>query len=106
MRRPDKFPQRNRQIIELRKRGVGPREIARRLKLTPQVVAGVLHRHDLTTEAKGRGVAPTPEYRAFAVRLLIIHGPAMACREIGVWASTLYRWKAICERDGLLERAA
>lgn len=38
--------ERNAEIIRRRKAGEGPREIARRLKLSPSVVAGVLGRAD------------------------------------------------------------
>lgn len=39
--------QRNRQIVEFRRRGIGPREIARRMSLTVGTVIGVLDRDGL-----------------------------------------------------------
>lgn len=59
----DKFETRNAEIMALRSLGIGPREIARRLKLTPNIVAGVLHRHGLCTEEKGRGFGMDTEIK-------------------------------------------
>ena len=43
------------EIIRLRKAGIGPRRIARKLRLTPNAVAGILSRAGLTE--------PSPAHR-------------------------------------------
>lgn len=52
---PQSYPERNSQIVGLRRAGVSPSEIHRRLNVSRNVVAGVLHRAGLCTEPKGRG---------------------------------------------------
>ena len=48
---------RNASIIALRKDGIGPREIARRMKVTPGLVAGVLDRAGLTVTGRTGGAS-------------------------------------------------
>ena len=47
----------NAAIIALRKDGIGPREIARRMKVTPGLVAGVLDRAGLTVTGRTGGAS-------------------------------------------------
>lgn len=63
----ESYPERNSQIIGLRRAGITPIEIHRRLKVSRGVVAGVLHRAGLTEEPKGRGFG-APESVKDAVR--------------------------------------
>ena len=62
---------RNDEIVRLRKEGVGPREIARQMGLSPNVVAGVLHRSGQTdrwsVSCRGNGLS-APELAAIRRR--------------------------------------
>lgn len=61
------YPERNSLIIGLRRAGVSPSEIHRRLRVSRNVVAGVLHRAGLCEEPKGRGFG-APDAAKDAVR--------------------------------------
>lgn len=90
---------RNEQIIALRRDGVAPREIARRLKLSPNIVAGVLHRAGATNSASVqnrrqgiRNSATTPEFRA-AVVAAAEHTPNyIVARNWGLHPTTVGAW--------------
>lgn len=91
--------ERNRSIIEMRRADIGPREIARRLNVSAQVVAGVLHRAKLTSRPLGRGHGASETYKAAAVAA-VKDAPSMsaAAREWGVHRSILWRWCDAAER--------
>ena len=96
--RPVLFPERNAKIIALRNEGVGPREIARRLGVTANVVAGVLHRAGLTDggscfAARRRGKGYTAAFRE-AVLAAAHHGTlAQAAVAWRVHPVTVWRWR-------------
>ena len=80
------------EIIRLRKAGIGPRRIARKLRLTPNAVAGILSRAGLTE--------PSPAHRDYSDRkrnqvlrdaetLGVVH----AADEHGVAESTVRLWR-------------
>lgn len=84
--------ERNARIIALRKAGVGPRQIARELGVTPQVVAGVLHRNGLTKEETGRGYGATAEFKALVCADAEQTSQGAAARKWGVDQSMISRW--------------
>jgi hypothetical protein len=84
---------RNANIIALRKAGVGPREIARRLNLTPSTVAGVLWRAGLTEVISGRGNGATEEFKKLAVAALADKSWMQVAREYGVSTAALSYWR-------------
>lgn len=84
---------RNEQIVALRKEGVGPREIARRLALTPQTVAGVLFRAGLTKPTKGRGNGAADEFKTGVVDISYATSVRRAARSCGVSPSTVMLWR-------------
>lgn len=87
---------RNEQIVALRQEGVGPREIARQLELSPNVVAGVLRRAGLAAQdpkAGGWGGGYSPEIKAMAIRFIDDIGITRSARHFGVSLPTLHRWR-------------
>ncbi len=83
------------QIIALRKEGVGTREIARRLAVSPGSVAGHLHRAgmtNLTAGAGGRGNGIDPETKRTAVELYWKSGGRAAAAFAGVTVSAAHLW--------------
>lgn len=54
---------RNAEIVRLRKRGLQYSDIAKRLRVSRSVVAGVLHRAGETTLPKGRGHGATEKFK-------------------------------------------
>lgn len=83
---------RNERIKELRSDGVGPREIARRLNLSPHVVAGVLRRAGMCVEKRGRGHGAPPEFRALVIADADRETQARAAAKWGVHPATVSRW--------------
>jgi transposase len=83
---------RNAEIIRLRQEGVGPREIARLLKVTPQTVAGVLFRGGLTKPTAGRGNGPTPEFVRLVLSELSRSSWRQTAAKFGVSTTTIGNW--------------
>lgn len=85
---------RNRRIMAMRVRGIGPREIARRLEVSPCVVAGVLHRCGLTKEPRGRGHGATEAFKA-AVLADLASGKSWdaVAASWGVSVASLSNWR-------------
>jgi DNA-binding CsgD family transcriptional regulator len=81
------------EIIRLRSEGVGPREIARRLGVNPNSVAGVLFRAGLTSERKGRGYGQlTAAQKAEALELRSFGVPLWeVAHKFGVSQMTIWR---------------
>lgn len=71
--------QRNRQIVALRRKGVGPREIARRMGLTPGIVVGVLDREGLCASS----VAAQRERRELVRALKLMRDSGMTFAALG-----------------------
>jgi transposase len=84
--------ERNKAICDLRRAGVGPREIARRLGLSPNVVAGALHRAGLATEPRGRGYGADRTYRLSVGRRALATSVRKAASEFGHSTSTVLLW--------------
>lgn len=82
---------RNAKIIALRQEGVGPREIARRLGISPNVVAGVLHRAGLSHAQRALYAYPE-EFRARAVAYAAHLTQEAAAAEFGVSQSVVSQW--------------
>lgn len=81
------------QIVALRKAGVGPREIARRLSVSPSVVAGHLFRAGLTKPTKGRGNGATTEWKRLAVAALEHSTWRQVCEDYQTDLHTLGIWR-------------
>lgn len=90
---------RNAEIIRLREAGVGPREIARRLGLSPSTVAGVFHRAGIREKGPhggGPGMSLPPAVREQAITSpLSSYGAAEA---LGIAASTVRRLRIQAQR--------
>lgn len=86
---------RNDKICALRSIGVGPREIARRLDVSPSVVAGVLFRAGLTSAetGSGRGNGATLEYKKLVVAELGGGTWRGVAAKHGINISTLGKWR-------------
>lgn len=84
---------RNARIIEARRTGLGPREIARQLDLSPNIVAGVLHRAGLARELRGRGYGLSDEQRGDVLHDAAAMGVTAAAREHLLTPSTIYKWR-------------
>lgn len=88
--------ERNDRIIALRHQGVGPREIARRVEVSPSAVAGVLRRAGLTRPelgTGGRGHGYGLAYKRLAVASAAENGPRHACRVFGICRRALDNWR-------------
>lgn len=85
---------RNAAIVALRGEGVGPREIARRLGLSPGVVSGVLHRAGIVIAPQSDGSAYPESTRRSALALAGRIGVERAAAEAGVAERTLWDWRA------------
>jgi transposase-like protein len=85
---------RNERIIAMRREGIGPREIARQLGLSPNVVAGVINRAGLATN-RGQARNSLGYSRAFWSVLLAstnsYPSAAAAARAWSVHPQSLYR---------------
>jgi len=88
--RPTVNRDRDAEIIRIRCGGIGPREIARRLGLSPNVVSGVLSRAGLTQ--------PRPEARPLPPS----HGPKLARRNAEIVRLRKLNW-APCDIARLLK---
>jgi len=84
---------RNAEIIRRRRAGVGPREIARQMGLSPNVVAGVVHRAGLCSEPLGRGNGAADEFRSIVLRSAEGLGVYVAARIWDVHPSSIYNWR-------------
>lgn len=93
--------ERNRQITAMRKSGIGPREIARRLSLSPSLVAGILYRASLTAPSSSHR-RHAPAFRESVLESVPSLGARGAAREWGIAWSTMCRWR----RDASARRAA
>lgn len=80
-------PERNAEIVRLRRAGVGPREIARRLRISPNAVNGVLVRARLTQEPKGRGHGLPDDVRGL-ILAASRRDLAVTCATLGVKPNT------------------
>jgi len=87
------YPERNSQIIGLRRDGVSPAEIHRRLKVSRNVIAGVLHRAGLCSEPKGRGFGK-PDALKEAVRADRLNGLTydQLAAKWGVTTMSVWTW--------------
>lgn len=86
--------QRNRLIVSMRNEGIGPREIARRLDLSPCIVAGVLHRAGMCTEQLGRGNGATDTFRSMVLDDLAAgKSYSMVAAKWGVCVSSIHNWR-------------
>ena len=97
---PSAAGERNSRIIALRKAGVGPREIARRMGLSSSTVAGVLFRAGATQPIGGRGngvAGPIAEI----IRQAVANGeaPKSAALRWGLHYTTVYRLIAAHQAD-------
>ena len=87
---------RNEEIIALRKTGVRPRDIARQLGVTPNVVAGVLHRARMTHGSRltgGRGCGYPITFKARVAAHARNHGLTETARAWGLHIVTVWRWR-------------
>jgi len=66
------------EVLELRLGGVGPREIARLLDISPGAVAGLIHRAGLSLEPKGRGHAKLDSNALAEIRRRRLEGERIA----------------------------
>lgn len=98
--RPGDNTARNAEIIQLRRQGVGPREIARRLKLSPCAVAGVLHRAGMTEKPSSPRGKYTNEFKRDAVDYLLAHTWSAAAAKYGVGQGHLGQWFRRFAREG------
>ncbi len=83
------------EIVRLRQEGVGPREIARRLQISPSSVNGVLVRAKLTNGViggGGRGCGFPDAARFAALAYAAKHGKAAAARAFGISRRTILTW--------------
>lgn len=83
---------RNALICAMRREGVGPREIARRMGLSPSTVSGVLSRAGLATRALGRGCTE-PAFRDLVVAYSREHTIRAAADTYKVHLNTVVRWR-------------
>lgn len=79
--------ERNARIIEMREAGVGPREIARRMGVSANVVAGVLYRSAITMEShsiNGRDKKMEADERARILEMALCVGAVKTAMVMGV----------------------
>ena len=97
MSRPVQNPERNAEIVALRKRKWSPAEIARHLGVSRNVVIGVCHRAGLTDsnspKAKGRGADYSAEFKAQVLALAARTSMKSAAIAWGVPPTTVQSWR-------------
>jgi hypothetical protein len=83
-------------IISMRESGVGPRQIARSLGLTPSLVSGVLYRAGLTRDIPGQGLkyAANAWFRRAVVEAARSGTITEASLKYGVSRGSVRRWMA------------
>lgn len=84
---------RNEQIIDMRRHGVGPHQISRRMKLTIGTVMGVLFRAGWTSGTGSRAKGPTDEVKRAAAKLADERTLREASVAYGVSIRSISRWK-------------
>lgn len=84
---------RNAEIIAKRKAGIGPREIARQMRLTPNVVAGVLNRAGVSKPGRGGWAQRVPpEIRRQIAQAAASSTYREVATKFGVTPTTVFRF--------------